>query len=261
METLRFYLTGRVLIETPKRAIDEAKLGSRQGRLLLAYLVLERARPTPLDELVDLLWPAGPPGAPHVSLRALISRLRGALDQAGLPRQALTTASGCLQIPFPGPNLWVDYEAAATAVDAAEGKLRQGDPAAAFASAATATAISARDFLPGESSAWAVGRQAELRNIRVRAMEAMIDIFSRRHQWSVAVKVAQDLVRLEPLRETAYGWLMRAQAGIGNRAHALETYHRCRRILAEELGLSPSGRLEHLYEQLLRSPLSEAADS
>lgn len=40
METLRFYLTGRVLIETPKRTIDEAKLGGRQGRLLLAYLVL-----------------------------------------------------------------------------------------------------------------------------------------------------------------------------------------------------------------------------
>ena len=74
----------------------------------------------------------------------------------------------------------------------------------------------------------------------------------RLKQWSVGVKVAEDLVALEPLRETAYGWLMRANAGSGNRAEALRAYHRCRSILGEELGVSPSRELESVFESMLR---------
>jgi DNA-binding SARP family transcriptional activator len=72
-------------------------------------------------------------------------------------------------------------------------------------------------------------------------------------QWPVAVKVAEDLVTLEPLRETAYGWLMRAQSGAGNRAEALRTYHRCREILGNELGVSPSRELSLVFDELLRA--------
>ena len=249
---VRVYLTGRVLIEGASATIEEREFGGRQGRLLLAHLVLERTRPSPLDELIDLLWVEQPPAAAHVALRALVSRLRGALDRGGLPRQTLTTLSGCLQIHLPAHTTWVDFEAAASAVDAAEGRLRQGDPMGAFPFATTASAISSRDFLPGEPAAWVVGRQAQLRNIRIRALEAITDVFCRVRQWPVAVKVAQDLVTLEPLRETGYGWLMRAQVGAGNRAEALQTYDRCRRVLAEELGVSPSGELAGLHEQVLR---------
>ena len=251
---VRFYLTGRVLIEAGPLIVDEAELGGRQGRLLLAYVVLERRRPAPLEDLIDLLWPADPPAAAQVSVRALVSKLRRSLDRAGLPHDALTTASGCLYLRLPGNTAaWVDFESAATAVDAAEGRLRSGRPADAFAFATTANAVSARDFLPGEAAPWAVARRGELRGIRIRAMEAIIDIMCRLKQWPVAVKVAEDLVALEPLRETAYIWLMRADAGAGNRAEALQAYHRCRSILGEELGVSPSSELESVFESMLRA--------
>ena len=252
METTRFYLTGRVLIEAGQLVIDEAELGGRQGRLLLAYLVLERRRPAPLEDLIDLVWPENPPGAALTSIRALVSRLLRSLDRSGFSHDALTTASGCLQLRLPGKAGWVDFETAATSVDAAEGKLRHDQAAEAFGFATTANAIAARDFLPGETAPWAVGRRAELRRIRIRAMEAIIDTMCRLKQWSVGVKVAEDLVALEPLRETAYGWLMRANAGSGNRAEALRAYHRCRSILGEELGVSPSRELESVFESMLR---------
>lgn len=247
----RIYLTGRVLLEASTVTIDESGLGGRQGRLLLAYLVLERRRPAPMDELVDLLWPDRPPMAPEVSIRALVSRLRRCLQQVGFSGGALTTASGCLQIHL-GADAWIDFEAAMTAIDAAEGKLRAGNPAAAFPPAATASAISGRDFLPGEAVAWAVGKRSELRETRIRALEAMADVLCRLGQWSVAAKVGHDLVTLEPLRETAYAWLMRAQVGAGNRGEALLTYHRCRERLEQELGVAPSAALERLFMELLR---------
>jgi DNA-binding SARP family transcriptional activator len=46
---------------------------------------------------------------------------------------------------------------------------------------------------------------------------------------------------------------MRAHAAAGNRADALRAYERCRCLLAEELGVSPSPQTEAVYLDILRS--------
>ena len=58
---LKVFVTGRVAVETDGAVIDEAHLGGRQGRLLFAYLVAERSRPVPRDELAEALWGETPP--------------------------------------------------------------------------------------------------------------------------------------------------------------------------------------------------------
>jgi hypothetical protein len=47
----KVFVTGRVVIETGGAVIDEAHLGGRQARLLFVYLVAERGRPVPRDEV------------------------------------------------------------------------------------------------------------------------------------------------------------------------------------------------------------------
>ena len=73
-----------------------------------------------------------------------------------------------------------------------------------------------------------------------------------------ATAAATEAVALEPYREHAYLQLIRAQAAAGNRAEALHTYERCRRLLAEELGVSPSPQTEAAYLAALGSE-SEAS--
>jgi len=46
---------------------------------------------------------------------------------------------------------------------------------------------------------------------------------------------------------------MRAHAALGNRAEALRTYHWCRELMADELGVSPSPETEAVYLEVLRS--------
>ncbi|HJS73007.1 MAG TPA: bacterial transcriptional activator domain-containing protein [Vicinamibacteria bacterium] len=45
---------------------------------------------------------------------------------------------------------------------------------------------------------------------------------------------------------------MLAHAARGNRAEAIRVFHRCRELLKEELGVSPSAETEALYLKLLR---------
>jgi len=67
------------------------------------------------------------------------------------------------------------------------------------------------------------------------------------------VKHAKETVAIEPFRETSYQLLMQAHAAVGNRAEALRVYERCRNLLSEELGVSPSPQTEAVYLDILRS--------
>src|SRR4051795_1773922 len=72
----RVELCGRVVVRLAGSRRDE-DLGP-QARTLLVYLALRR-HPATRDELIEALWPSGPPPAPAAALSALLSRLRRAL--------------------------------------------------------------------------------------------------------------------------------------------------------------------------------------
>ena len=88
----------------------------------------------------------------------------------------------------------------------------------------------------------------------VRALHIWADAALMGQDWGVAARVAQELVALEPFRETAYRQLMRAQAGAGNRAEALRVYERCRALMGDELGVDPSSETQAYHLEILRSP-------
>jgi SARP family transcriptional regulator, regulator of embCAB operon len=52
---------------------------------------------------------------------------------------------------------------------------------------------------------------------------------------------------------------MRLHAGMGNRAEALRVFERCRTLLREELGASPSPQTEALFLDILRAGQSRQA--
>jgi DNA-binding SARP family transcriptional activator len=60
----RIRLCGRLEVEIDGRQVQDGLRG-RRGRALLAFLVLNRARPARREELVGALWPEGraPAGA------------------------------------------------------------------------------------------------------------------------------------------------------------------------------------------------------
>lgn len=55
----------------------------------------------------------------------------------------------------------------------------------------------------------------------------------------LAMQRAEELVALEPYRESAYGSLVDLNVACGNRAEALRVYERCLHRLREDLGVAP----------------------
>lgn len=248
---LRVYLTGELMVESGTAVLRESALPARQGRLLLARLALERTYPAPREELADLLWPGHAPPSWDLALNALVSKLRSAL--AGLPgltRDSITQAFGCYQLRLPA-GAWIDVEEAQSSLHLAEAALQLSRPEDAYPHAVVANAITSRAFLVGESGDWANARREELAVLRVRTLDCLADCLSANGETSLAIQDAEEALRLDPYREAGYRRLMRIHQGAGDRAQALRVYERCRRLLADELGVSPSAETERLYRGLL----------
>lgn len=256
---VRICLTGRVRVDADG-APSDGGLG-RLGALALAYLATERHRPASHDELAEVLWGDELPGSWQTSLRGIISRLRAVFAAAGLaPIAVLTSSHGCYQLHLPDDAV-VDVEAAMASVEEAEEQLREGRPEVAIEAATAAADVAAAQFAPGARGLWAEKRQTELRDLHVRALDVLAEACSVSGRYQAAVRAAEEAVTLEPLREPAYRRLMGVHAAAGNRGEALGAYERCRRVLAEELGVTPSASTESLYLSLIQdeAPPHEAA--
>jgi len=250
---LKVFLAGHVSAESDGVVIDEARFPGRQGRLLFAYLVAEQGRPVPRDELAEALWGEALPATWDKALTVIVSKLRGLLADQGIDgANVLTSAFGCYRLVLPEGS-WVDVVVAANAAQEAEEALAAGDLEKTKAVAALAAWLVQQPFLPAEEGVWVEEKRRELADVRGRALSALADACLRSGDAPEAARWGEQMIALEPFRETGYRRLMEAHAAAGNRAEALQVYERCRRLLSEELGTYPSPETEAVYRELLRN--------
>src|SRR3972149_9687827 len=125
---LRISLPGRVCIESGKLLLDERRFASRQCRLAFAYLVCERDRPVPRDELADVIWPVAMPRAGEAAVSALVSRMRRVFrDLSPTDSCFISSSSACYELHLPD-DAWIDLEAGAVAIHQAKTALLPGEP-------------------------------------------------------------------------------------------------------------------------------------
>jgi DNA-binding SARP family transcriptional activator len=209
-------------------------------------LAWRHGTPIPRDEIAEVLWPTDPPGSWETTLSAVVSNLRRGLGD----QLTIEHAVGCYQLTTPS-DVWVDVEAAYGAVHEAEGAIRSGDLDSVYAWSGVATTITRRPFLAGEHGAWIEARRRELGALRIRALEAAVEFCVWNGEWGPAMRYAEALLDMDPLREASYRRLMSAAAASGDRAAAARAYERCRVVLAEELGVLPHPDTEALYDEIL----------
>jgi SARP family transcriptional regulator, regulator of embCAB operon len=243
----RIQLCGPTVIERDGQRLED-RLPGRQGRLLFAYLVLNRHRLVSRDELAEAIWPRQLPTAADAGLNALISKLRkllgaGAIDGRTALRLTLEE------------DAQVDVEAAVSAAHRAESQVALGQWKRAWGPSLVAMFVAEREFLPGEDAPWIAERRQHLADIRIRALEsyALAALGIGRTELPAAVRAGRELITRAPLRESGYQVLMRALAAQGNVAEALQIHACLRDTLRDELGISPCAATQAVYDQLLHA--------
>ena len=247
--TLHIHLLGDFLLvsgDSPVTTVNVPRLQS-----LLAYLVLHRTAPQARSHLAFLLWPDSTDAQAHVNLRKVLHQLRQALPSTDhflhADRQSLHWQPSRLDASWTLDVL--DFEQAMAQVEQAE---QAQDTIAIRQAFEKAVDLYRGDLLPSSYDEWILPERDRLRQLFFQAAERLIELLEQERAYDTAIKVAQGLLRHDPLHEATYRHLMRFYALRGDRAAALRIYHTCATTLERELGVEPSEATRRLYESLMQ---------
>jgi predicted ATPase/DNA-binding SARP family transcriptional activator len=253
----------RISVLGPLEVTDPAgrpvRVGGHRVRALLILLALDAGRVVPAHALIGRLWGESRPSDAANALQSLVSRLRMALRQAGVPDGVLESSPIGYRLAVQ-PHA-VDAIAFESQARAGRQALARGDAheAAALLRAATgAWRGSALTDVAGEDFAFApAARLAELRSAAtLDRIEADLALGTAD---AALVGELRELTAADELAERPAALLMRALAATGRQAEALDRYQQVRAGLADRLGVDPSPQLEQAYLAILRQEIPQAA--
>jgi DNA-binding SARP family transcriptional activator len=241
----RIQLCGRLVVELRGRRLEDS-LPSRQGRLLFAYLALNRGRSIPRDELTDALWPRAVPSRAPGALTVLLSKVRAAVGPDVLRGRSEVT----LDL---SDDARVDVEDAFAGVHEAESAVALGEWRRAWGPALRAQFIAGRRLLPEHEAPWIDDWRRRLDDVLDHSLEAYGEACLRigGTELAGAERAARRLVGRAPLRESGYRLLMDTLAAQGNVGEAMRVYDSARTTLRDELGLAPGPAIQEAHARLL----------
>lgn len=250
----RFEVLGPLRVCEGERELD---LGFPQQRALLGLLLVGAGRPVPAGEIVQVLWPERPPASALNVVRRYAGALRRLLEPDLPPRapgrRLLRRAGGYL------------LQADEDDVDLLRfrGLAKRGKRAAATGR----PEVALRHFvaalgewrgpvamgIPSSVRGHAVFTAVERELVHTTVMAADAALLCGGTE-PVLPRLRQ-AVDLDPLNESLHARLVMALAACGLQAEALAAYEGVRRLLAEELGVSPGAELTAAHGRVLRQEL------
>lgn len=241
----RIRLCGHLLVEVQGRKVD-GDLPGAKGRLLFAYLVLNRERSMTRGELLMAVYGEGVSPDRHPSLTVLLSKLRSVIGGD------LLQGRSEIELRLPGA-VFVDVEAAREALHRAESHVALGEWAESWGPAGVAYHVARRPLLLGEDRPWLDEWRRRLDDIKLRGLEclAVARLGLGGPALTQAVDCARQLIELAPYRETGHRILMESLEQRGNFAEALIAYEDLRVTLWDDLGVTPSPDVQSVHKRLL----------
>ncbi|GIF48807.1 DNA-binding SARP family transcriptional activator [Asanoa ferruginea] len=236
---------------------DAVPIGTPRTRSVLAMLLARRGGLVTVDQLIDELWPDGPPADPRMLVHGQVSRLRRVLGQ---DRDRLVTRKPGYMLHV-GEQEWdvllfeqsiADARAARAAGQPERGSKLFGEAQRVW------TGEPFADVPPTPTIAATATDLHELR------LAGLAEWFELRLEAGGDPELVAELthhVAEHPLREQLVAQLMLALHRSGRQADALATYRSTRERLVRELGAEPGAELQHLHKELLRTaePLPQKA--
>jgi DNA-binding SARP family transcriptional activator len=192
--------------------------------------------PVTRASLIDTLWPEARPERAASNLRSLLWRLR----RTPCP---VESRGDLLQVADAQVDLHEEKELARQVIRGADRAWREAHDRRSFH----------RDVLPAWDDAWLTAEREQFRQLRLTALDRVIDELLADSRAGEAVEVALSTAAMDPLRESTQRALIRAHLAMGNVADAMRQFERFREQLEDELGCSPSPALY----RLMRSPVAE----
>ncbi|MFD0556329.1 putative ATPase [Stackebrandtia endophytica] len=241
---MHFAILGPVEVTTgdgkPVR-VPEARI-----RALLADLLAHHGQVVSADRLMEHLWGDNPPARGKAVLRSKVSQLR----------RVLADDDGGARITWQAPGYRIDLGTGQLDLARFEelvGRAAQSPPPRRAALLSEALRLWRGEPLPEiADQGFAAAILTRLTEQRLGAIEARLAALLEVGDDRDLIGELSQQVQDHPLRERLRMTHMRALYRAGRQADALESFQEYRRLLADELGLTPGHELSALHQAILR---------
>ncbi|MEU5948803.1 AAA family ATPase [Micromonospora sp. NPDC047465] len=246
--SLRLYLLGGFRAERPGDLPPLERWRRPSARTLVKLLAVSPGHRLHRDEAMDVCWPDAEPDAAVRNLRVALHTARHALEPELAPRtpSSYLLTEGDLIVLCPtlvSVDLDEALALAGTALAATPAPLELLEQAHAGLAA---------ELLPEDRYAtWIAASREALAVRRHRVALALADASCAAGLPQQAVDLLMPMLEQDPTAEDAHAALIRAYLALGQRRNAVRQYHRCRELLAAELGARPGPVVERLYRRAL----------
>lgn len=248
---LKIILLGGFSVYVNGQALPDSAIKGRKARSLLKLLAHQRQNQIVRERVIDILWTDLAPEAANAQLYKALHHIRKALakEHEGAEDWMVIT-DDLIRLSPPG-GLVTDmglFEKAARA------GLKDQD----IAELENAVSIYSGEFLPMDRYVeWASFPREHYRQLYLDVLGALAAAYENQDELSEAAEMLRLALDKDPTLETAHRGLMNIFARKGQATRAFHQYEICRKVLRDELGLSPSAEtkktLEGVQEGKLRS--------
>ncbi|HEY3504316.1 MAG TPA: BTAD domain-containing putative transcriptional regulator [Actinocatenispora sp.] len=241
---MEFGLLGPVEASAEGRRLPS---GSGRERFVLATLLLNADRLTPVEQLLEPLWP-DPPASARAQLHNLVSSLRRRFR--GYDAELIETRPRGYALRLGGHRL--DVAEFRHLTGRGRRAAERGDHPAAASLLDEALALWRGPALADVGDDLVAEVRTVLHTERLAALTARLDAALALGEHDRVLRDLEPLLADHPYDEELYARQMRAYQAAGRRADALAVYRRVYRRFVDELGVEPGPKLREIERQVLR---------
>lgn len=244
MADLKIFTFGGLRFEQDGKASKKA--GSRKVQAMLVYLALTQ-RAVPRELLAELLWD-------NLSQQRAMSNLRRELTGLRQTYGAFVTIDRERVVLNRDTPLWIDAQQLQNGLTAAatltSESAKQLEEAIVLYQGELLAGFQVRDASGFET--WLLAEREHWQKQAISALERLV-AFATADQikdYDKGLRYSHQLLRIDPLREQTHRQLMRLLALTDRRTDALNQYESCRKLLWNELGVTPAPETEALFAEI-----------
>lgn len=233
-----------------------ARVPSRRGNELLAYLLLNRHTLHARERLAGLFWGDSDEQKARHCLNTTLWRLQGVLGRLPSRQQSYLKVDS-RHIGF---NVTSDYH-----LDVAEFETRCAWAEQLESDAVDQQAFLLRqaitfyraDLLPNCYEEWCLVERERLQNLYLRALGRLLTYHASHDEHDAAIDCARRILSCDPLCEAVHRELIQIYLATGQQGAALRQYRACEEALRRELAVAPQPETQALLTRMLDAPASD----
>lgn len=239
---------GALEVRKENKVVEPTLFRRQKVKLLFAILVLSQGKEISREKLIEDLWPGHTPEAGRRNFYNIWSELNKILRNSSKDNPYLVR----LQQSYKADMRYVSSDVAAFERLCQDLSFGSVDMTAWSQLYRHINVLYADNLLPGEYENEIITLLRD--KYRKQMVDACVTAARRlleHKNAEAALQFARRAVEYGSSREDAYEILMRAQIKLGQRTEACDTFFKCRAVLRDEFGITPSQTMATLHNEII----------